>query len=284
MPFEPLPAPSGTRRGANFIERTLTGVSHTLEESLFAEDLARRPGLLQTRDARVKVLAILLLLIAVSLSHSLWILAGLYAVALLLAYASRLPMGFFVRRVWLLLPFFTGMIALPAFFVTPGPALAQLPFGLTITKTGALTALFLLLRVSTSVSFGILLVLTTPWNSVLRAMGVLKVPDVFILTLGMTYRYIYLLLHTANDMFLSRKSRVIGRMKPAEERRLLAASAGALLGKSLHLSEEVYLAMQSRGYRGHPRTLDTFRMTTADWLFLAAVALVSAAAIWFGRG
>jgi cobalt/nickel transport system permease protein len=283
MPNEPLPRPTGHRQRSSFIERTLADVGHALEQSLFAEELSRQPGLLQSLDPRVKVLSIVLLLLSVSLSRNLWILAGLYLVALVLAYLSRLPMGTFVRRVWLLLPFFTGMIALPAFFLTPGPALVQLPWGLTITRTGAQTALFLLLRVSTSMSFGVLLILTTAWNSVLKALNVLKVPDVFILTLGMTYRYIYLLLHTTNDMFLSRKSRVIGHMNGQEERRLLAASAGALLGKSLHLSEEVYLAMQSRGFRGHPRTLDHFKMKAPDWVFATAVVMVSAAAIWFGR-
>jgi cobalt ECF transporter T component CbiQ len=159
----------------------------------------------------------------------------------------------------------------------------HLPLGLVITRTGAMTALFLLLRVGTSVSAAVLLVLTTPWNTVLKALGVLRVPDVFILILGMTYRYIYLFLHTTNDMFLSRKSRIVGQMSRAEERRLIAASAGTLLSHSLHLSGEVYLAMQSRGFRGYPRTMDTWRMRALDWLWGAAMLVVVAAAIWLGR-
>ena len=117
----------------------------------------------------------------------------------------------------------------------------------------------------------------------LQALGVLRVPEGFILVLGMTYRYIYLLLVTAEDMFLSRKSRVVGRMTSAEERHVLAASAGTLLNKSLHLSGEVYLAMQSRGYRGEAHTLDTFRMRARDWLWAAVIAAVGAGAIWLGR-
>ena len=37
------------------------------------------------------------------------------------------------------------VIALPALFITPGPALAHLPLGLVFTQTGLTTALFLLL-------------------------------------------------------------------------------------------------------------------------------------------
>lgn len=283
MALEPLPAPVPRRQTTNFIERTLVDISHTLEQSFFAEELSRQRGLLQLLDPRVKILITVLLLVAVSLSHSLLVLLGLYVVALILAAISRIPLGMFIKRVWLLLPFFTGVIALPAFFVTPGPPLVQLPLGLVITRTGAQTALFLLLRVSTSVSFGILLVLTTPWNSLLKALAVLKVPDAFILIFGMTYRYIYLLLHTVNDMFLSRKSRVVGRMNTGDERRVVAASVGSLLGKSLHLSEDVFLAMQSRGFRGHPRTLDTFRMQSHDWVFIVLMVLVAGLAIWLGR-
>ncbi len=264
------------------IEHTLSDISHTLEQSIFAEDIARQRGLLQSIDPRVKVLSMVALLIAVGLSRSLAVIIGLYLLTLVLARVSAVPMSFFIKRVWLFMPFFTGIIALPALFITPGPTLVQLPLGLMITRTGAMTALFLLLRVSTSVSLAILLVLTTPWNSVLKALGVLHVPDVFVLILGMTYRYIYLLLHTVNDMFLSRKSRVMGRLSGAEERRLIAASAGTLLGKSLHLSGEVYLAMQSRGFRGYPRTMDTFKMRALDWACLIGMLLVTGIAIWLG--
>lgn len=264
------------------IEHTLSEISHTLEQSIFAEEIARQRGLLQSLDPRVKVVSLIALLIAVGLSHNLAVIIGLYFFSLILARASSVPMGFFIKRVWLFMPFFTGIIAIPALFITPGPALVQLPLGLVITRTGALTALFLLLRVSTSVSLAILLVLTTPWNTVLKALGVLRVSDVFVLILGMTYRYIYLLLHTMNDMFLSRKSRVTGRLSSGDERHLIAASAGTLLGKSLHLSSEVYLAMQSRGFRNTPRTMDTFKMRTMDWVYLFSALAITALAIWLG--
>jgi cobalt/nickel transport system permease protein len=276
------PASKHKRRGG-FIERTLADISHTLEQSLFAEQTAQQPGLLQHLDPRLKILATLLLLLAVSLSHNLIVIAALYMLVLILALASKVSLIFFVARVWLFMPFFTGVIALPALFITPGPALMYLPFGLVITQTGCQTALFLLLRVGTSVSMAILLVLTTPWNSVLKALGVLRIPAVVILILGMTYRYIHLLLNITNDMFLSRKSRLLRRMPGPEERRLLAATAGTLLSKSLQVSSEVYLAMQSRGFRNTPRTLDTFRMKWIDWVAGLVILLAAGAAIYFGR-
>ncbi len=270
-------------RSSSFVERTLVDINHSLEQSVFADHTARQAGLLQKLDPRLKILSALLVLLAVSLSRSLLVILALYLLALVLALFSKIPVGFFIKRVWLLIPFFTGVIALPALIITPGPLLARLPLGLVITQTGLTTALFLLLRVGTSVSLAVLLVLTTPWNSVLKALGVLRIPAVIILILGMTYRYIHLLLHLTNDMFLSRKSRLLRRMNGPEERRLIAATSGTLLNKSLQVSSDVYLAMQSRGFRNYPRTLDTFKMKTLDWLAGALVVLTFATAIWLGK-
>ena len=272
-----------SHKNSNVLEHTLHGIAETLERALFAEEISTRPGLFQSLDPRVKVLSILALLIAVSFSRSLLIIGSVYLLALILALFSSIPADFFIKRVWLALPFFTGTIALPALFITPGPTLYQLPFGLVITQTGLTSVLFLLLRVSTSVSLTLLLILTTPWNTVLSALTVLRIPDVFILMLGMTYRYIYLLLHTANDMFLSRKSRVVGRLDAAEDRRMLAAISGTLLSKSLNMSSEVYLAMQSRGFMGAIITLKPFKMKARDWFWLCVFLSLALIAIILGH-
>jgi cobalt/nickel transport system permease protein len=266
------------------VERTLEGINASLERSLFAERIARQPGFLQRLDPRLKLSSLLLLLLAVSLSRSLIVLDCLYLLSVVLAFVSKVPPVVYIKRVWLVVTLFTGVVALPAIFIVPGAVLVNLPFGLVITSSGVTTALFLLLRVGASVSLSVLVVLTTPWNSLLKALTVLRLPAVVILLLGMTYRYIHALLHITADMFLSRKSRLLRRMNAAEERHLAAATAGALLSKSLQFSGDVYLAMQSRGFRNVPVTLDRFKMKRLDWLSGAAVVLITAAAIWLGRG
>jgi cobalt/nickel transport system permease protein len=273
---------AGLPANARTLEDSLRAITSTLEQSLFAEQMAGRAGFMQSLDARAKLISLLLLLLAVGLSRNLAGIAAVYALALALAWASAIPLDALVGRVWLALPFFTGLIALPALFLTPGPGLFDLPLGLEITTTGLSTALFLLLRVSTSLSLTLLLVLTTPWNAVLGALGVLRVPDVFILMLGMTYRFIYLLLRVTNDLFLSRRSRIVGPVSTGERQRMLAAIAGTLLGKTLTLSSEVFLAMQSRGFRGTVVTLKPLNLRARDWVFLGASASFAAAtlAVW----
>jgi cobalt/nickel transport system permease protein len=277
-------------RAQGFVEKTLGDLSGALEHTLFAEEISRERGLLQSLDPRVKLVGALALLLAVSLSHNLVVIAGLYLLTLPIAAASRVPMGFYLKRVWVFMPFFTGIIALPALFnvFTPGaPFITLVDLGspriyLAVTLPGLVTAAFLLLRVGTSVSIGVLLIMTTRWTSLLKSLRVLRVPQSFVLILGMTYRYIYVFLHAANDMFLARKSRMVGRLTPGEDRKWLAASIGTLLSKSFDLSDEVYLAMQSRGFRGEVQVLDTLTWRRQDWLWLAAFLIVSAVAVWLG--
>jgi len=106
---------------------------------------------------------------------------------------------------------------------------------------------------------------------------------VFVVTLGMTYRYILLLLQTAHDIFESRRSRIVGKLEAAEGRRVAASSAGVLMSKSLQLSGDVYSAMLSRGFRGEVYVLDDFRTSTIDWIMLAAFVLLASGGFYFGR-
>ena len=182
-------------------------------------------------------------------------------------------------------------IAIPAVLnvFSPGPALLTLVDSaaprlyLAITWPGVITAAFLLLRVGASVSATVLLILTTRWALLLKALRVLRVPQAFVLILGMTYRYIYVLLHSMNDMFLARKSRLVGRMSAAEDRHWLAAGMGTLLSRSYQMSDEVYLAMQSRGFRGEALVMDEMKWSATDWLWLGLAIAVTLVAVWVGK-
>src|SRR5450756_2142128 len=97
------PSPHGAR--SRVVQRTVAQITGALDQSLFAERIAQGPGLLQSLDPRVKLISTLLLLLAASLSRSIPVIAALYVLTLILAWRSAVPMSFFVKRVWLLLPF-----------------------------------------------------------------------------------------------------------------------------------------------------------------------------------
>ena len=101
--------------------------------------------------------------------------------------------------------------------------------------------------------------------------------------LAMTHRYIFLLVEVATQMFDSRRSRTVGFLAGAERRRMAARTAGVLLSKSVSLSEEVYLAMQSRGFRGDVQVLSEFHLSVWDYAALAFFWLAAGVAVWKGR-
>ena len=262
-----------------FVERTIGSLSKGLNFAALADDSARsQTGLLQRVDPRIKVVGLLAMIVSVAISRNLAAIGSVFVIAASLAVASRISLGDLARWVWMPVLLFTGCIALPAIFVTPGATL----YG-PITQQGVRTASFLLLRAETCVSLSTLLVLTTRWAHILKALRVLRLPVVFVVILGMTYRYLFLILETALDMFESRKSRTVGVLEGADRRRLATATAGVLLSKSYHLSADVHLAMQSRGFRGEVYMLDDFEMHPADWCWMLLFSTVAAAVAWVGR-
>jgi energy-coupling factor transporter transmembrane protein EcfT len=118
---------------------------------------------------------------------------------------------------------------------------------------------------------------------VLRALQLFHIPREVIAMLAMTYRYVFLLVETANGMFESRRSRNVGLLAPANQRRLAARTAGVLLSKSMELSNDVYLAMQSRGFQEDIRILSDFGMKASDYAVLLAFLCAGIIAVWMGR-
>jgi cobalt/nickel transport system permease protein len=267
-----------------FIRETIAGLNRRLDRALFAEELAGADGLLQKLDPRVKIVSLLVLLIVVTAARNLPTIVIVFTIAFLLALLSRIPVRTLALRVWLGAFVFSGLIALPAIFVTRGRSLFLLPLlGWPISAPGLSSALYLIARVETTVTLSMLLVLTTRWTKVLKALRVLRVPVVLVVILGMTHRYIFLLLQSARDMFESRESRTVGTLDGRQRRQLAAATSGVLLSKTLLLSTDVYAAMQSRGFRGEVYTLDDFKMRTRDWLALVIFLTAAIILFWFGR-
>jgi len=272
----------GKRRKGSFVARTLDGAAGLLRQAMFSEDVAAQRGLLQRIDPRAKLLGLLGLIITAAVVRHIPVLAAMYAGTLVLAGLSGLSLRFFVKRVWLFIPIFTGIIVLPATFsfITHGEIVVPLghwfgtPVGLT--RQGLTSAGLIITRVATSISLVVLLTLTTPWNKLLASLRALFVPRMFILVLGMAYRYLFHLLNAVTDMYTARRSRTVGTdADVASGRAFVAASAGALFGKAHNLSEEVHQAMVARGYTGNARTLAAGRLVGRDLVWAAACVVTA---------
>ena len=267
------------------IGSTLVGLTRVLGNALVSEQVSRQAGMLQALDPRVRVLGLTALVLAVTLSHRISVVLVLFCAAVLIALFSKSSLWILATRVWLVVLLFTGVIALPALVLTPGDALfTAFGGGLRVTAQGINTALLLIARVETAVTFTTLLVLCTPWMHVLKALRAFHVPQEVVMMLAMTHRYIFLFAETASQMFESRQSRTVGVLAGPAQRRVTTRTAGVLLSKSVDLSNEVYLAMQSRGFRGDVKILSEFRMRAWDYVGLVTFLAGGGLAVWMGRG
>jgi cobalt/nickel transport system permease protein len=84
----------------------------------------------------------------------------------------------------------------------------------------------------------------------------------------MTYRYIHLLMRQIEDIYLARKSRIIGREKRGSERRWVSSQIKFVLKSSLNMGEHVYSAMVSRGFTHELRIIENFNLRRIDYIWL----------------
>jgi len=265
------------------IESTLHHFSHALSNALISEKIAARQTLLQKIDVRIRLIGTLLLLIAVVLSHTYRGILVLLAIALCLAILSGVSLFTLAKRVWTVVFLFTAVIAFPALVLTPGPPISSAFGHFQVTETGLRTAILLVLRVETAITITAVLVLSTPWNKLLLATRALGLPAEIVTILGMTHRYIFLLLETASQMFESRKSRTVGILHNADQRIGASKTAAVLMMKTMDLGNDVYTAMIARGFSGEARILEEPRLRSRDFIALLAFASAAFFCFWIGR-
>jgi len=178
------------------------------------------------------------------------------------------------------------VIAIPALFqvITPGePLIAFKLAGLkvAITRQGLFGALTFVMRVLTSVSYAVLLSVTTKHFELLKVLRFFRIPQLFVMTLGMCYRYIYLFVEIIENTYLAIKSRVGTKVHYKRGQHIVAWNIAYLWSRSYQLNEAVYRAMLSRGYRGEPAIMDDFKIKLKDGLWLGFIVMISAAVIYW---
>ena len=243
-----------------------------LKESIFSNEYASKNGFLQSLDPRIKVITFILFILSILFTKSIAICLQIYFVCLILALFSKVHLGFFLKRTWIFIPLFSMFIAIPALFLTPGERLFSVN-GVSITRQGFSGAALFVTRVLTSVSFAVLLSITTKHFALLKVLRIFRIPPVFVMTLGMCYRYIYLFLEVVENTHLAIKSRVGTRLHYKKGQLLVAWNISSLWQRSYHFQEAVYNAMLSRGYTGEQVYVDDFKTKPRDWVWLFLVVM-----------
>lgn len=217
----------------NFAEKSVKEALSFLKEAIFSEEAARKKGFFQSIDPRLKLGLLILFIVTISFSKSILFIAALYCLSVFFAAASGISVGFFLRRVWFFIPLFTLVIALPA-----------------VIMGNVFSAVLFVARVASCVSFAVLVTVTTKHSMLLSSLRSVRVPDIFIQVLDMTYRYIFFFVKVLEETHMGLKARLVKRMGSARARQWVASRAGALFKRTMKMSEDVYAAMVARGYTG----------------------------------
>lgn len=301
--LRPPAAPAELEKGKvriSFVDRGIRQAVRVVSDGYAQWERASRSGLLQKIDARVKLLFLLSYIVIVSLKREIGSEAALGCFIFLLAAATRVPFAAYFRRVFLFGFFFGFLVALPSALnvITPGriilPLLAlpeaygtggyhlswHLPRQIGITEEGMLGVFLLTLRVVDSLALSFLVLFTTPLPELVRALKVFRVPDVFLLMLTVSYKYIFLFARTVEEMYRAKRSRVAGGLKGPHGREWVVGRMAFLFRKTQMKCEEVYKAMLCRGFSDEIRIGGFRRLTLRDWTAGAAFAAAGIFFLW----
>lgn len=160
--------------------------------------------------------------------------------------------------------FFTAIIMLPAFVL-----------GNTYSSIMITTKVF-----ATITAMG-LLSHSTKWSALTQALKRFYLPDIFIFILDITIKYIYMLGEFSLNMFYALKLRSVGKNRSKYSS--MAGIAGTVFLQSKEMAEDMYHAMECRGFTGEYHLNDKSKFKWQDYLYIGIIAVFFTLFIYFGR-
>jgi len=260
------------------VGRSVESITGALRTVFTAEQVASADGLLQRRDPRVSVCSIAGLALAVMLTRTIAVTVCFGVVTLILARLSAVPLRRLLARS-AVVPLVSAVIVLPQVVLLPGDTLVQ-AFGLSVTDDGVAYVVLFTLRVGVGVALLSLIVMTTPFSSVVAAMRELHVPVALVWVIAVTYRYLFLFFDELQRLVLARNSRTTGRSGLRGGWRDATRLVGTFLLRTLDRGERVGRAMRARGGARPPSPYS--RSRTVDRGDYALVALTVVAVVGSG--
>jgi cobalt/nickel transport system permease protein len=144
---------------------------------------------------------------------------------------------------------FTAIIMLPAFI-----------------QGNSYSSIMITTKVFASITVVGLLSHTTKWSLLTKALKRFYVPDIFILILDITIKYIYRLGELSLNMFYALKLRSVGRNN--KKYTSMAGVAGTMFLQSMEMAEEMYHAMECRGFSGEYHRMEKSKFKWIDYFYI----------------
>jgi cobalt/nickel transport system permease protein len=199
-----------------------------------------------------KFFMLILIVLMITLTRSLVILAILYGLILLVYWLAGLPVKKLFQ--WYMMPviFVFSLVGI-MMWTEPGRALFFIPlpgFTLTLTDNGLLLFVTLLLKALISISFSLFFLMTTRYEH-FSGMIYRIFPEPLDQIFLMAYRFLFLTLTMTGSLLKAVRSRGGGLIHSIRvQGKLFAEVAGLIFIRSFERAERVNKAMVARGYHG----------------------------------
>lgn len=279
-----------SRVSSAFLDRGLLGLSRVVKDTYVQWDLSSRNGLFQRLDPRLKLLFLVFFAVAINLKKDLVPEFLVAAILLALCILSGLHLMSLYGRVVVFTFIFGVLLSLPSAFnvILPGTVVLPLarldrsydflfyhvPQMIGVTREGLHHASLLSLRVFNSLTVCLLVLYTTPFPDLSKALGLLRVSDLFIMIITLFHKYLFILARSLEEMHLAMKSRLVSSVGRRDARVWATGRMLCVYRKSQQNCEEVFKAMASRGFTGEVSLDGAHRYRGIDWLAGAALFAV----------
>jgi len=263
------------------VGRSAESITGVLRGVFAAERVAAADGFLQRRDPRATLCAVAGLALAVMITRTLAVTLSFGLVTLVLARLSKVPLRrLFARSA--VVPLASAFVVLPQLVLLPGETLVEV-LGVAVTDAGVSYVVLFTLRVGTGVALLSLIVMTTPFSSVVAAMRELRVPVALVWVIAITYRYLFLFFDELQRLILARNSRTTGRSGVRGGWRDARRLAGTFLLRAIDRGERVGRGMRARGGARAPSPYGRTRALDRYDYALVAFAVATLAGSWVIR-
>jgi len=237
----------------------------------FFDSDAYRDSVIHHLDARSKILAFIGgVLVCVSTPPTAYSAFAVYAgVLAVVFFLSKLPLMNLCKRVLIVVPF-AVMVAAFAPFLKPSQIAGgySLGIGSAAIATPGLVVWNVIAKSLLAASMIILLTSSTTFPSLLQGLQRLRVPEIIIMLLSFTYRYIFVLTDEFQRLLRARDLRGY-RGKWLGHASSLGHLIASMFIRTYERAERVYTAMISRGFEGRFSHLPAFPLSWRDGAFIA---------------
>lgn len=124
-----------------------------------------------------------------------------------------------------------------------------------VSESGIFQGINMFLKVMGSLSCLYFISLTTPMVDVISVLSKLRIPSFLIELISLVYRFIFIILETSEMMFISQNSR-LGYRDIRTAYKSLGALASTLFIRSFKRANDLYTALEARGYNGELKVLE----------------------------